>query len=73
MSEGATSASSPLGPDDGKAPSPVYAQLIKDVADGAVVLIASAAGPEQQLRGARILLRGNCECVLTHELSERGI
>ena len=73
MGEGATSASSPSGSDDEKASSPVYAQLIKDVADGAVVLIASATGPEQQLRGARILLRGNCECVLTHELRERGI
>ncbi len=56
---------------DGRAPSPVYSQLLKDVADGAIVLIASADGPEQQLQGARILLGGKCECVLTHELTER--
>ena len=56
---------------DGRAPSPVYSQLLKDVADGAIVLIASADGPEQQLQGARILLGGKCECVLTHELAER--
>jgi hypothetical protein len=56
---------------DGRAPSPVYSQLLKDVADGAIVLIASAEGPEQQLQGARILLGGKCECVLTHELTER--
>ncbi len=47
----------------------VYAQLRQDVADGAVVLVASAADPEEQLLGARILLRGNCECVLTHEIA----
>lgn len=72
MEVGTASARSPSGSDDGQAPSPVYAQLLKDVAEGAVVLIASATGPEQQLQGARILLRGKCECVLTHELTERG-
>lgn len=49
--------------------SQVYAQLRKDIADGAVVLIASVADPEEQLLGARILLRGNSECVLTHEIA----
>ncbi len=72
MAEDAPSARSPLGSDDGQVPSPVYSQLLKDVADGAIVLIASANGPEQQLQGARILLRGKCECVLTHELTDRG-
>ncbi len=48
--------------------SKVYAHLRQDVAKGAVVLVASAAGPEQQLEGARVLLRGNSECVLTHEI-----
>jgi hypothetical protein len=50
-------------------PSQVYAQLHRDVADGALVLIASVADPEEQLLGARIMLRGSCECVLTHELT----
>lgn len=48
--------------------STVFAHLRQDVAKGAVVLVASAAGPEQQLEGARVLLRGNSECVLTHEI-----
>jgi hypothetical protein len=47
----------------------VYAQLRQDVAGGALVLIASVADPDEQLLGARILLRGNCECVLTHEIA----
>jgi hypothetical protein len=50
--------------------SQVYAQLRQDVADGAVVLVASVANPDEQLLGARILLRGNSECVLTHEIAE---
>jgi len=70
MGQGTASARSLSGSDDGQAPSPVYAQLLKDVEEGAIVLIASATGPEQQLQGARILLRGKCECVLTHELTE---
>jgi len=70
MGQGTASVRSLSGSDDRQAPSPVYAQLLKDVADGAIVLIASADGPEQQLQGARILLRGKCECVLTHELTE---
>jgi hypothetical protein len=48
--------------------SKVFAHLRQDVAKGAVVLVASAAGPEHQLEGARVLLRGNSECVLTHEI-----
>jgi hypothetical protein len=52
--------------------SQVYAQLRQDVADGAVVLVASAADHEEQLLGARILLRGNSECVLTHEIAAQG-
>jgi hypothetical protein len=52
--------------------SEVYAQLRQDVADGAVVLVASVADPEEQLLGARILLRGNSECVLTHEIAVQG-
>jgi hypothetical protein len=72
MEQGTTSARSPSESADGQASSPVYSQLLEDVADGAIVLIASAVGPEQQLQGARILLRGNCECVLTHELTEGG-
>jgi hypothetical protein len=47
----------------------IYAQLRQDVADGAYVLIANVANAQEQLQGARILLRGNCECVLTHELA----
>jgi hypothetical protein len=46
----------------------IYAQLRQDVTEGAYVLIASVANAQEQLQGARILLRGNCECVLTHEL-----
>ena len=72
MGQGTASARSLSGSDDGQAPSPVYAQLLKDVEEGAIVLIASATGPEQQLQGARILLRGKCDCVLTHELTEHG-
>ncbi|MGI9404599.1 MAG: hypothetical protein ACR2OF_08865 [Hyphomicrobium sp.] len=72
MAEGAPSTRSPSGSDDGQVPSPIYSQLLKNVADGAIVLIASANGPEQQLQGARILLRGKCECVLTHEFTKRG-
>ncbi|MGI9403842.1 MAG: hypothetical protein ACR2OF_04950 [Hyphomicrobium sp.] len=72
MGKSTTSARSQSGSDDEHAPSPVYAQLLKDVEEGAIVLVASATGPEQQLQGARILLRGKCECVLTHELTERG-
>ncbi len=49
--------------------SQVYAQLRQDIADGAVVLFASVADPDEQLVGARILLRANCECVLTHEIA----
>lgn len=52
--------------------SQVYAQLREDVAQGALVLVASVADPDQQLLGARILLRGNCECVLTHEIDASG-
>lgn len=47
----------------------IYAQLRQDVAEGAFVLIASVANAQEQLQSARILLRGNCECVLTHELA----
>lgn len=57
---------------DGQRQSQVYAQLRQDVADGAFVLIASVANPEEQLQGARVLLRGNCECVLTHEIAAPG-
>ncbi|HEY7669207.1 MAG TPA: hypothetical protein VH852_01085 [Hyphomicrobium sp.] len=53
----------------GEGQSQVYAQLRQDIAGGALVLIASVADPDQQLLGARILLRGNCECVLTHEIA----
>lgn len=49
--------------------SQVYAQLCRDVAGGALVLIANVADSEEQLLGARIMLRGNCECVLTHEIT----
>lgn len=72
MGQNTASARSQSGSDDEQTPSPVYAQLLKDVEEGAIVLIASATGPEQQLQGARILLRGKCECVLTHELTEHG-
>lgn len=70
MEQGAPSTASRSGSDERQAPSPVYTQLLKDVAGGAIILIASAADPEQQLEGARILLRGKCDCVLTHELTE---
>jgi hypothetical protein len=56
------------GRGDGEDRSQVYAQLRQDVAEGALVLVASVANPDEQLAGARILLRGNCECVLTHEI-----
>ncbi|MGI9404101.1 MAG: hypothetical protein ACR2OF_06300 [Hyphomicrobium sp.] len=72
MGQGMASARSQSGSHDEQAPSPIYTQLLKEVEDGAIVLIASAAGPEQQLQGARVLLRGQCECVLTHELTEGG-
>jgi hypothetical protein len=52
--------------------SQVYAQLRQDIAEGALVLIASAADPDAQLVGARILLRANSECVLTHEIAAAG-
>lgn len=51
--------------------SEVYRQLREDVAGGALILIANVANAQEQLRAARILLRGNCECVLTHELAVR--
>jgi hypothetical protein len=54
---------------DGERQSRIYAQLRRDVAEGAIVLIASVANAEEQLLGARVLLRGNCECVLTHEIA----
>ncbi|HEX9881366.1 MAG TPA: hypothetical protein VGA65_02555 [Hyphomicrobium sp.] len=57
---------------DGAGRSQVYAQLRRDVAGGAVVLIADVADSDEQLLGARILLRGNCECVLTHEIAAHG-
>ena len=46
----------------------VYAQLNEDIREGAYVLLASVDGPDQQIVGARLLLKGNCECVLTHEI-----
>lgn len=55
------------GDDGGRAQ--VYVQLRQDVADGAFVLIASVPNPDEQLLGARALLRANCECVLTHEMA----
>ncbi len=55
--------------DQDSSQSQVYAQLRQDVAGGAVVLFASVADPDEQLVGARILLRANCECVLTHEIA----
>jgi hypothetical protein len=55
--------------DEDDSQSQVYAQLRQDIADGAVVLFASVADPDEQLVGARILLRANCECVLTHEIA----
>jgi hypothetical protein len=57
-----------VGP-GGEGRSQVYSQLREDVAGGAVVLIASVDDPDEQLLGARLLLRGNCECVLTHEIA----
>jgi hypothetical protein len=66
-----------LGPQSQEVPVPVfrngqsevYKQLREDVSEGAFILIASVTNAQEQLRGARILLRGNCECVLTHELA----
>ena len=55
--------------DLGDSHSHVYAQLRQVVAAGSLILIASVADPEEQLLGARVLLRGNCECVLTHEIA----
>lgn len=59
------------GPGRGEGQAHVYAQLHQDVAEGALVLIAGVASPDAQLDGARILLRGKCECVLTHEIDGR--
>ena len=53
---------------DGKAQR-VYAQLRQDADDGANILVANVANPAQQLSVARILLRQNCERVLTHEIA----
>ncbi len=47
----------------------VYAQLRQDADDGANILVANVANPAQQLSVARILLRQNCERVLTHEIA----
>ena len=55
--------------DQGDGRSQVYGQLRQDVDEGAIVLIASVSDPDEQLVGARILLRGNCACVLTHEIA----
>lgn len=49
--------------------SPIYVQLRRDVAEGAIVLLVGAETPEEQLLGARIMLRGDCDCVLTHEMT----
>lgn len=65
--QAAAGTSSPAVVRDGQGQ--IYAQLRQDVADGAFVLIASVANAQEQLQSARILLRGNCECVLTHELA----
>lgn len=54
---------------NGKETSQIYAQLRQDADDGGNVLVASVANPEEQLAGARILLRQRCECVLTHEIA----
>lgn len=48
---------------------PIYSRLPQELARGAFVLILTVNDAEQQLRGARIVLRGNSECVLTHELA----
>jgi hypothetical protein len=55
------------GDDGGRAQ--VYVQLRQDVADGAFVLVANVPNSDEQLLGARALLRANCECVLTHEMA----
>lgn len=54
---------------DGEARPHVYTQLHEDVREGALVLLASVDGPDEQVVGARLLLKGNCECVLTHEIN----
>lgn len=64
--DGKTNADDASG--DGTRRPHVYAQLHEDVRAGAFVLIASVNGPEEQVLGARLLLKGNCECVLTHEI-----
>jgi hypothetical protein len=46
----------------------IYLRLPAELARGAFVLIFTVEDAEQQLRGARMVLRGNSECVLTHEL-----
>ena len=47
---------------------PIYSRLPAELARGAFILIFTVEHAEQQLRGARMVLRGNSECVLTHEL-----
>jgi hypothetical protein len=47
---------------------PIYSRLPAELARGAFILIFAVEHAEQQLRGARMVLRGNSECVLTHEL-----
>jgi len=53
---------------DGDARPHVYTQLHEDMREGALVLLACVDGPDEQVVGARLLLKGNCECVLTHEI-----
>jgi hypothetical protein len=47
---------------------PIYSRLPAELARGAFILIFTVEDAVQQLRGARMVLRGNSECVLTHEL-----
>ena len=49
--------------------SDIRARLNREMADGGVMLVASALSADQQLRGARVLLGHACGYVQTHEFS----
>jgi hypothetical protein len=55
----------PVAGEDGHT---IYSRLPAELERGGFVLIFTVDGAELQLRGARMMLRGNSECVLTHEL-----
>jgi hypothetical protein len=55
----------PVAGEDGHT---IYSRLPAELERGGFVLIFTVDDAELQLRGARMMLRGNSECVFTHEL-----